>query len=89
VAFGPGGSRLLSTSDDGTVRLWDLATGREVLTFEPNIGAIQLADFSRNGNVIVVVGGAGEIVAWDCGSRTAKRRTDVPARYKVFITQPD
>ena len=89
VAFGPGGSRLLSTSDDGTVRLWDLATGREVLTFEPNIGAIQLADFSRNGNVIVVLGEAGEIVAWDCGSRTAKRRTDVPARYRVFITQPD
>ncbi|MET0166214.1 MAG: WD40 repeat domain-containing protein, partial [Vicinamibacterales bacterium] len=34
VAFSPDGSRLLSGSDDKTVKLWDAATGQLIRTFE-------------------------------------------------------
>jgi WD40 repeat protein/beta-lactamase regulating signal transducer with metallopeptidase domain len=34
VSFGPGGTTLLTAGRDGTVRLWDLATGKEIRRFD-------------------------------------------------------
>ena len=38
VAFASDGKRFLSTGWDGTARLWDLASGRELQTFAPLMG---------------------------------------------------
>ena len=35
VAFGPGGKTLLTAGRDNTIRLWDLATGKELRRFAP------------------------------------------------------
>lgn len=35
VAVTPDGTRIISGSDDGTVRVWDLATGTEQLELRP------------------------------------------------------
>ena len=51
AAFSRDGAMILTTSFDGTVRLWDAATGRELRVLDG--GA---AGFSPNGRVLAVVG---------------------------------
>ena len=45
LAFSADGKRLLSGSDDKTIRLWDVATGREVLRFSRHTAGITALTF--------------------------------------------
>jgi hypothetical protein len=49
VVFSPDGTRLLSGSEDHTMRLWDIASGRLIRTFEGHSGSIQSVGFSKDG----------------------------------------
>lgn len=48
VAFSPDGSRLVSTSDDETVRMWDVSTEVEVQKLEVYTGGVNAVAFSPN-----------------------------------------
>ena len=41
VAFSPDGKRALTGSFDGTLRLWDLATGKTLLTLKGHTGGVR------------------------------------------------
>jgi WD40 repeat protein len=41
VRFSPDGTRLVASSKDRTVRLWDTATGKELLVFRGGTAAIR------------------------------------------------
>src|SRR5262245_48517320 len=41
VAFGPNGRLLASGSQDKTVRVWDIASGKEIYTLQGHTGAVQ------------------------------------------------
>ncbi|TMQ12640.1 MAG: WD40 repeat domain-containing protein [Deltaproteobacteria bacterium] len=62
IEFAPGGARIASSSDDGTVRLWDAATGQP-LALIPSLEAIQWLAFAPDGSRIAV-GGAGGASVW-------------------------
>jgi len=62
VAFSPDSKEIVTTSADGTVRLWDVASSREVSTLG-NIGdtVIWSAVFSPNGKYVLAAAGDGSI----------------------------
>ena len=72
VAFSPDGKRLATASDDGTVKLWDLANGHEVLTFRGHKDKVKAAAFSPDGSTIASAGG-NRLLLWDPQTGHEKR----------------
>jgi len=56
LAFLPDGSRLLTASLDGTLRVWDLLTRRNVLTWTPTHMSLNWLAISPDGNLAATAG---------------------------------
>ena len=65
LRYTPDGRSLISASSDGTVRVWEAATGLQKQCFEMNVGKLATADVSPDGTMAAVGGATGEIVVWD------------------------
>ena len=62
AAFSPKGDRLATSSDNGTIKIWDTQTGQELLSIKPAAaGAIEPIVFSPNGEVLAAAGIDGTI----------------------------
>jgi WD40 repeat protein/tRNA A-37 threonylcarbamoyl transferase component Bud32 len=64
VEYSSDGTRLLSAGDDGTARLWDTATAKEVGRFEGHRGPVYSAIFLPDGRV-ATAGADPSICIWD------------------------
>jgi WD40 repeat protein len=62
-AFSPEGSRLATASDDGTVRIWDLRSGRG-RTLQGHKGPVLQVAFSPDGQHVASTGEDGAVRVW-------------------------
>jgi WD40 repeat protein len=72
VAFGPDGRRIVSGGDDGTVRVWDAATGEAVgVPMTGHGGWVNSVAFSPDGQRIASGGEDGTVRVWNADTGRA------------------
>jgi hypothetical protein len=65
VAFNPDGKTLASGNQDGTIELWDVATGKEQATLERHLGFVCSVAFSPDGKTLASGSDDSTIKLWD------------------------
>jgi WD40 repeat protein len=75
------GNRLLSASEDGSLRLWDLASGKLIRNFDGVQEPVYFARFIRQGTGILSSGNSGTVMEWDVQSGGLKRTFKNPPEF--------
>lgn len=100
VAFLPDGERVVTASDDGTARIWDIATGRELQVLRAHDSAVERILITPDGRRIVTASADGTVRIWDAssgrelgslpGSRETPRAIALdPTGTRLMTTAPD
>jgi WD40 repeat protein len=74
LAFTPDGTRLVSASDDRTLKVWDLATGAELHTLRGHDCEVRAVAIARHGRMAVSGGIDGALAVWDIAKGSLLRR---------------
>jgi WD40 repeat protein/transcriptional regulator with XRE-family HTH domain len=74
ATFSPDGKYVLTGSQDGTARLWDVQNGREVSRFIGHKGGVSAAAFSPDGKLVLTGGNDGTARLWEAVSGEELRR---------------
>lgn len=63
--FSSDGNLIVTASNDGTARVWDVSSRKEVAVLKIHEGPVTSARFSFDGKMLVTTGADGTIVVWD------------------------
>jgi WD40 repeat protein/serine/threonine protein kinase len=68
VAFSPDGKRLASAGEDGSVKIWDVANGRDILSLKGHMGEVISVAFSPDGKRLASASYDRTVKLWDVDS---------------------
>ena len=89
VTFSPDGSTLASVGEGGTIRLWEVATGRLIKTLTGHIGGIEGIYFSPHRDTLASSGMDGTVRLWDTATGRHKRLTGHTEQVFGMAFSPD
>src|SRR5262249_46438061 len=91
VAFSPDGRRLASVSWDKTGKVWDAATGQDLLTLRGHTGSVTDVVFSPDGRLIATASWDETVRIWDAetGQKRRELRGEGGPVYKVAFHPAD
>ncbi|WP_438493858.1 nSTAND1 domain-containing NTPase [Streptomyces asiaticus] len=90
VAFSPDGYTLATGSDDGTVWLWDPATGRTRRALTGHNGAVRAVAFNPDGHTLATGSDDGTVRLWDPATgRTRRALTGHNGAVRAVAFNPD
>src|SRR5947207_12806171 len=69
--FSPDGNLIVTAGNDGTARIWDTNSRKQIAVLKKHEGPVTSARFSFDGKLLVTTGADGTILVWD----TAKWET--------------
>ena len=70
VAFSSDGTILASGSEDDTIKLWDVATGRNIATLEGHTDYVTSVAFSHDGKLLASGSEDETVKLWDVATHT-------------------
>jgi WD40 repeat protein len=89
--WSPDSRRLLTTSGndeqgakDTTARIWDSATGKELLVFSGHTKGVTLGNWSPDGKRIVTGSNDGTVKVWDAATGAELLTLAVPVQYGLY-----
>ncbi len=68
AAFSPDGTRIVTVSRDQTAKVWEVRTGKYLLTLQGHGGSVTSAAFSPDGTQIVTASGDKTAKVWETGT---------------------
>lgn len=74
LSFSPDGKTLAAGSWDGAVRLWEVASGKELAQLSKQQGPVRSVAFSPDGKLLAYGGEGSQIVLWDVATTKEVRR---------------
>lgn len=90
VAFSPDGQLLASRSEDGTTKLWDAVSWRELYTLPGHTGPVTSVAFSPDGRLLALGCGDGTVRLWEIANhRELYTLFGPPGRITSVAFSPD
>ena len=89
AAFSLDGRRLLTASEDGTARIWDAASGAQLVRMAGQSGPLSSAAFSPDGTRVVTTSGDRTARVWDAATGRELARLEHGSRVYLAMFRPD
>ena len=89
VAFSQDGTQIAAGKADFSIQLWDVDSGRELLTLVGNTNIVRSVAFRPNGRELASVAEDGSIRIWDTNSGAERRRLPRASGAYALAYSPD